>query len=322
MTSKSEENSNAKQRINRKFTVAIVLLVLIPTIMSGMVLAFHGKISVGIVLEEGVDPRFAEDASDGLLIHGDYFEPRILDERFNSSEVRTRGAFYLSKDFNDPEFSREVRQKHGVHVILVITDRRLRNWIDNPGVAWGEADTRSASAVMTVHAFEVKNRVNKIHIMHTAIHEVSHLLGYLHEKADMNCVMQYAENGLNYSFKHGFELPYRAAATPLALEKDTWASLFIIKAVITLIFIQYVMAVLLLFRMVFSRFGKAFSPIMINLGRDISISFFILMVAQNVLSGILASVSVAILVSLLIHLSSSLFKREKANGDVIPPSSG
>lgn len=322
MTLKAGENSDAKRHINRKFSVALALLVLIPTVISGIVVAFHGKISVGIVLEEGVDPRFADDASDGLQIYSDYFEPRILDERFDSSEVRTRGKYYLSKDFNDPEFSSDMRKRHGVHVILIITDRPLRNWIDNPSVAWGEADTRSASAVMTVYAYEVKNRVNKIHNMHNAIHEVSHLLGYLHEKVEMNSVMRHAENGLNYTFKQSFELPYRVVATPLAVEKDTWASLFIIKAIITLVFIPYVMAVLLLFRMTFSRFGKAFSPVMINLGRDISFSFFIMMVAQNVLSGILASVSITVLVSFFIHLASSVLKHGKPNGDVNPPYSG
>jgi hypothetical protein len=313
------ENPNAKRHINRKFTVAFVLLVLVPTILSGIVMAFHGKISVGIVLEEGVDQRFADDASDGLLIHGDYFEPRILDERFDSSEVRTRGEYYLSKDFNDPGFSKKMREKHGVHIILVITDRQLRDWIEHPLVIWGEADTRSASAVMTVYAHEVENKVNKIYIMHTAVHEVSHLLGYLHEKVEMNSVMRPVGNGLNYTFKQGFELPFRVVATPLAVEKDTWASLFIIKAIMTLIFIPYVMAVLLLFRMTFSRFGKAFSPVMLNLGRDLSFSFFFMMVAQNVLSGILASVSIAVLVSLFIHFASSVLESRKPNGDVNPP---
>ncbi|MCK5548775.1 MAG: hypothetical protein KAI64_07150, partial [Thermoplasmata archaeon] len=194
---------------NRKIIILLIMLLVVPTIISGSIWTFHGKFTVGIVLDEGAELKYAEDAKDGLLLHGEYFEPIILDERFDSSGVKTLYQFYLSKDFNDPEFTRPLRTKYGLHAILIVTEHPLRNWIDNPKVAWGEADPKSASAVMTVFPFRTQSIRDKEARMHNAIHEVSHLLGYMHESLDKDCVMQYAGNGLNYSFYKGFERPYR-----------------------------------------------------------------------------------------------------------------
>lgn len=306
---------------HRKFILFLIILLVVPTILSGFIWISHGKIEVGIVLEEGVEPRFGDYAKDGFLLYEDYFKPRILDERFNSSDVRTRGRYYLSKDFNDLEFSKILRTRHDVLVILIITDHPLRNWIDNPYVSWGEASIESASAVMTVYGWENPTTQNKIHIMHTALHEVSHLLGYLHDNWDPNSVMQYARDGLNYTFYQGFELPHRVVLAPLALEKDMWAALFIINGALTLMFLPYVVAIMLLIRKLLSKYDNAFTPKMINLGRDISISFFVIMIAANMLIGMLAAVVVVVLANLFLYFGSILLKYKGSKEEPTPPSS-
>jgi len=106
---------------SKKIIILIAILLAIPGIISGLVWNFHGKTTVGIVLEEKLAPRFAEVAKDGFLRYDDYFEPVILEDRFNSSDVEVRGRYYLSKDFNDPVFSKLMREKYDVQVILIIT---------------------------------------------------------------------------------------------------------------------------------------------------------------------------------------------------------
>jgi hypothetical protein len=290
--------------LKRRRAMALFLfLIVIPGIFSCLVWAFHGEIRVGVVLEEGVDPKFAEWASDGFRLYDDYFEPIILPDRFDSSGVRKQNNCSLTKDFNDPAFSSEMRTAHSVHVILTITDDIIWNWVDNPGAIWGEADPGSASAVMTVNGYANGTASDKVHVMSLALHEVLHLLGYLHDGLDNGSVMQYAGNGLNFTFYQAGGLPHRVTVAPMVLGSSRWAVLFSINATVTMAFIPFVIATFFSARTLISKRFERYKPTLPRIGSDASISFFLMMIASSVLLGALYALAIVFLINLLLHFA-------------------
>jgi hypothetical protein len=290
--------------LRRKRAVALLLfLIVIPGILSCLVWAYHSEIRVGIVLEEGADPKFGDWASDGFQLYDDYFEPIVLPDRFDSSDVRMQKNCSLTKDFNDPEFSNEMRAKHDVHAILTITDDVICNWIDNPRAVWGEADPGSASAVMTVKGYANGTASDKVHVMSLALHEVLHLLGYMHHGLDDGSVMQYAGNGLNFTFYQAIELPHRVTVAPMVLGNSRWVVLFSINSAVTMAFIPFVIAIFFGARSLLSKRFERCKPTLPRVGSDVSISFFLMMIASSVFLGALYALVIVLLINLLLHFA-------------------
>ncbi len=298
----------------KKAAALSMFLIVMPAVFSCLVWAFHGEIRVGIVLEEGVDPKFADWAGEGFLLYDDYFEPVVLPDRFDSSGVRVLNNCSLTKDFNDPGFSGAMREKHGVHVVLTITDDVIWNWIDNPRAIWGEADPGSASAVMTVNGYFNGTAQDRVHVMSLALHEVLHLLGYLHDGLDRTSVMQYAGNGLNFTFYQAIELPQRVTVAPMVLGGSRWTVLFSINASVTLMFLPFVTAFFIGSRALISRKYERQRPTLLKTGSDVSISFFLMMVASSVLLGVLYALMIVFLVNLLFHLARNVVESTSGSG--------
>jgi len=124
--------------------------------------------------------------------------------------------------------------------------------------------------------------------------------------------MQYAGSGLKFTFYQSFELPYRVTFTPLILEKDTWAAMFIINGILALLFIPIIIAIVICIRLVLSKYDKFFEPKLINIVRDSCISFFMIMVVANVVLGIFFALLLVVLINLYIYLGAIVMKKIKA----------
>ncbi|MGA1794150.1 MAG: hypothetical protein ACMUHM_09375 [Thermoplasmatota archaeon] len=178
----------------RKWEVFSALLLVLSTLLYLLMLVQHPQISVGIVLADDLDREIGLHIDDGFGEYGDYFDSRVLDYRFNSSNVSSDGTFLLNSDFFKQCPLREIKEEHDVDVVLIVTSEMIRNWDSNGKALWGEAENEKGAALMTIHYWTSPTKENVTRWQHIAVHEVFHLLGYVHNRWDTSGVMQYAKN--------------------------------------------------------------------------------------------------------------------------------
>ncbi len=213
------KSSDVPVLTDRKLCIAIAALMLLSGIVYGVAYVAHPEIKVGIVMVDDIDPYFEDVIADGFLVYDDYFDAKVLPYRFNASEVQIKDELYLNSDFfklGEPE---DLREKYDVDLILFVTDHRISNWDEDGRGRWGQADTESGSAVMTITVFKTATEDDDKKLQAIAVHEVFHLLGYRHNKQDDSGVMQYGLFSGNSKLAPYFEfqLPLRACVYKLGI---------------------------------------------------------------------------------------------------------
>ncbi|MDP7266326.1 MAG: hypothetical protein QGH39_12295 [Candidatus Thermoplasmatota archaeon] len=194
--------------------VLLAVFLIIPTLINIGVVKFHPKMDVGIVLVDDCNMTYARIAKEGFEYHHEYFRSKVItDYRFNSSGVKVQDNLSLTTDFFDNSRSEILTDKYEVDVILYVTDKRINNWEDhNGGAWWGQASVETRSAVMTVTSFMSGDLHDNERIQSIAVHEVGHLLGFIHPpvKQSRSNIMNYADPSrtLNFSSYHNFKLPF------------------------------------------------------------------------------------------------------------------
>jgi len=205
---------NWKSGRYRKTLVLLAVFLVIPTLINIGVVKFHPKMDVGIVLVDDCNISYARLAKEGFEYHSNYFRSKIItDYRFNSSGVRVQNNLSLTTDFFDMSRSEILIDKYDVDVILYVTDKRINNWEDkNGGAWWGQASVETRSAVMTVTPFMSGESYENERIRSIAVHEVGHLLGFVHPPPGQSGsnIMNYADptRNLNFTSYHDFKMPF------------------------------------------------------------------------------------------------------------------
>lgn len=204
--------------MKRMAVLVLILFLLTPALWTGAFL-FHPKVKVGVVMVDDCEVHHGITAMNGFDNYEDFFEATMIPERFNASNVRIQDGDYLNSDFfklGEPE---KLQKKYGVDVILFVTDHPIRNWDEEGMGVWGQANSVTGSALMTVLHFNKGTHENRMVIEHIALHEVFHLLGYTHNRFDHSGIMQYGTNPFSRKLcpMYELQLPIRVCVYKLGL---------------------------------------------------------------------------------------------------------
>jgi len=306
---------------NKGCIILITALLLSSTLVSGIMITSHGTVKVGIVLVDECEEKFALYAKEGLDRYDDYYETEILDYRLNASQISIVADFYMADEFNAPSHSKNIRERYDVDYVLFITDHPIGGMEERLYSFWGKANTESNSAIMTVW-FYIPTDENdwterdwkgwdRQYTQAVALHEVSHLLGYKHDIYDDECVMMFGGQNTTYCAHHEFELPYRTALAPLGFEKDFHAASFIINSALALIFLPYIMTFAIILHLFFSR--KVYKNKVATwptVATNSVLPYFVLVVANTLVMGIVVALIFCILVESLFFSYSQWCKRK------------
>jgi len=174
--------------------LAVFLLLLTPVMWVGAIL-FHPKAKVGVVLVDDCRAEIGEVVAKGFAQHyGKYFHAEVLPQRFDAFKVRTKSGIYLNSDFFRMGNAAQLKRQSQVNIILFITAHPINDWDEGGGGGvWGQADTKTGSALMTVK-YWMKLPHGHLRMQVLGLHEVMHLLGYVHNPWDNSGIMQYAAN--------------------------------------------------------------------------------------------------------------------------------
>ncbi|MGA1820271.1 MAG: hypothetical protein ACMUHU_04595 [Thermoplasmatota archaeon] len=178
----------------RKWEVFSALLLVLSSLLYLLMLVQHPVIEVGIVLSDDLDRETGLLIDEGFDVYGEYLDSRLLDHRFNSTNVSSDGTFLLNSDFFGQCPIDKIREDEDVDVVLIVTSEMIRNWDGNGKALWGEAENEKGAALITIHYWASPTKENVTRWRHIAVHEVFHLLGYVHNRWDRSGVMQYAGN--------------------------------------------------------------------------------------------------------------------------------
>jgi hypothetical protein len=194
----------------------LILIALILILISPLVLlishAVHPEFSVGIVLVDDIDQYYGNITKKGFEEYDDYFSAKILPIRFNASEVRKEYKYYLNSDFFKLGNPENLQDEYQVDIILFVTEYRINNWDEDGGAFYGQANTETNSVLMTVHYFNSTSSFDNKVLQHTAVHEVFHIFGYVHNGQDKSGIMQYNSNYevMELSSFYELQLPIRS----------------------------------------------------------------------------------------------------------------
>jgi hypothetical protein len=254
-------NQMKNQKVNRIFTnrisifIVLIILVITPFIIQVYSTNMVRKIEIGIVLTE--DDLLNDGATAMKALNGFHgiFKAVILDERFNESGVRTKDDIYLTDDYFDAPFGDEIRDKHEVDIILILTNQSINNWLGNRRARWGQANTVHAMAVATSLNFRNDTETHKIYIQHVAVHEVLHILGYEHPTSSKPCIMNYGTFEPELCSEEMTELHLRAKLWTVGNDLEAGQAFFLIKFIISIIFVSIIIAIMIVIKLGFKRFG-------------------------------------------------------------------
>jgi hypothetical protein len=248
------ENGKTKVKV-RKITVLIILiLLLIPIVFSIKSFYFTDKIRIGIVMTSDELYSDCEIVKDKLNQFHDVFDARIVDLKFNESNVRIRHNLFLTNDYFDTTFAKKVRNRYNVDIILIVTNQSINNWLDDEAAIWGEAQTENSMAVFTARFNYDNSTRHKRYIQSTGLHEVLHLLGYEHSSICENCVTQYATYDTELCTDHKLELKYRASLWQLGSGHVFSEAVYLIKLTMHLIFSPIFLVIIIITYLLFKKF--------------------------------------------------------------------
>jgi predicted Zn-dependent protease len=263
------QESLVKNEKNKKKIIIFVLIILIltPIIFTVYSLSNHSRIRIGIVLTSDNLSYDGKVAADGLNDFENIFLAEILDVRFNESSIREKNGIYLTEDYFDERFIERTRKNNNVDIIMILTDKKIKDWFCN-----GITNTELAATLVTTAQFLDNSTEHERYIRSTSIHEILHLLGYQHTTDDRDCVMKIAEpfeESLNPEYK--LELPYRVQFWQFGTGHDLFHACFLINLALQLIlsplFIVFIIGLYLSFKKYLYKSKKASSiPLIMGIG--------------------------------------------------------
>jgi len=262
----------------RKFIIVlIVLLLLTPALWSGLYL-MHPKATVGIVLVDDCPAWGAEAAAEGLACYDDYFVSELLPERFNSSGVRVKEGFTLNSDYFKLGRPGELRERYGVDIILFVTDNCIRNWDEDGGGVWGQADVESGAALMTILPWYNDTPANRPFVRHLALHEVMHLMGYPHNGLDPTDMMQYGGNLDVFVLSPAYEvqLPLRVCIYSYLFGLQFDVVVLLTNVAFSLLLLPWLIATGMTAHALYRRFGGARVPSRVLPAICVVVGFFMI----------------------------------------------
>jgi len=297
----------------RKWEAFSALLLILSGLLYLLLLVQHPVIEVGIVLVDDLDGEIGLLIDEGFDGYGDYFDSRVLAQRFNSSNVSSDGTFLLNSDFFEQCPLSKIKEEEDVDIVLIITSEMIRNWDSNGKGLWGEAESEQGAALMTIHYWTFPTREHVPRWQHIAVHEVFHLLGYVHNPWDRSGVMQYAENVDTKELcpYYEFQLPVRSTFYGLYDGLSFRMTVFLFNVSVVILLMPVVLAEEMLIRRFDGRYlSRRKVPVWL--------SGMVLLGGAMLLFSIIGSFMVFVvtaLFSLLLHLTYYFLKSSKGKDD-------
>lgn len=178
--------------MNKKIILTLCFFSLLFYIITS---TYHPELRVGIIGNNNVSQKYFNVIEEGFeTYYPDHFEVIILNDTYNLSNIRINESYYLNDDFFTEISTLKTNDKYDLDFTLIITKNKIKNWLDGGYGVWGQANSETNSALMTISYWDLVT--NKKRIQGVAIHEIFHLLGYVHNPFDKNGIMKYvAESG-------------------------------------------------------------------------------------------------------------------------------
>lgn len=303
-------------KVNRCIIVPVIVLFLIPIIFTVLASTGQESIKIGVVTTSDDLFNASKVAIEALDGYEGLFYATSVDERFNESEVRIKDGMYLTDDYFDSQFADMVRKEHDIDIVMIMTDKRINNWKGDGKALWGQADTRSSMILVTTVNFRFDPSEHERYIKHTALHEVLHLLGYVHPADDRECVMQYAELHTDLSSDNKAELSSRAMLWRLGQGQDFGSAVLTINFTLSLIYSTPIIATMMLLNFAFKRYrykkmrmGKA--PFILGIG---ALFIIILLSSALVGSALLRVISLTASLLVFVVIEESAFRSQFKKG--------
>lgn len=239
---------------SRSMLILVMVLILVPTVFVTYSTQFPGVIRVGVVLahDELVDEGVI--AKVGLNDFKGIFSASILDRRFNEEEVRVQNGSYLTDDYLNIKFADGIRSDYDVDIVLIITDKLINNWLGNGLARWGQADTESSVALLTISPVYMNTNQTEDYIVSVSRHEILHLLGYHHPNDDRKCLMEYATLEKDLCGEYELVLPYHVALWRVGSGQEPGRATFLIRATFLLLFSPLIVVAIIISQTLFKRF--------------------------------------------------------------------
>ena len=287
-------------------------------ILHSIIILAPEKSKIGIVLTGGAEDDVGSIAMEGVEKYSRYFDLTILDYELDTSNFSTSYEYpyhlgteiisaLLTKDFNNPEITRQIRSQYDIDMVVFVTNHPVANWVDNPYVSWGEADTESMSCVFSVYGYEDGSEYSNEHIRFIALHEVGHLLGYGHEKEEFDCVMRYAGFNSEFCEKHALELPYRNYLWRMGDGMYFSNAVLIIQFSIALTFLPVMISLAIGIHWAFDKSKYQIKPNIYVINAGICASMFLLMISEYIIWTVLPAILFGIIFQVILMVIWAAF---------------
>ncbi len=234
--------------------IAIVVLLIIPSLIVIGSEAGPGRVRVGIMMTDDRVREDAEIAKDAFNDFHGIFDAIIVDELFNESGVRQKNGLYLTNDYHDIDVGDDIRRRYDVDIVLIITFRSINNWLGSGLAHYGHASMETSMAMMTTKEYVDDDAKHMRYIQQVSVHEVLHLLGYEHHEREKDCIMVYGISSTELCSEDEMELDLRASFWKAGAGKEFSRGVFVINLLVTIIIAMYVAALLLVVRRVIKRY--------------------------------------------------------------------
>lgn len=174
-------------------------------------LIFLPQISIGIVGVDNISQDFLKISKNGFdENYIDYFNTSLIDFRINSSNISIEGGYYKNADFFRVLKTNLNIEKLNYDYYLIVTDKKILDYDESSSGFWGQASTEYNMALITTAPFSSGNQFDNFTIANHGVHEVLHLVGYLHNIYDFNGIMQYKNvDKMNLAYYYNFQLPVK-----------------------------------------------------------------------------------------------------------------